>query len=242
VKTISDLIDEALAKRRTLALKYSTSLKPPPRGPYWSNLWTVYSPKLNRIITLYSNLECYVWIDLERNPEIAGFCPQPDYAYARFEGKEGRSLLDFWVIDIFNKETFLEAKYEKDLLKINSKHQLRKQIYIQEEGCKNIHQLYEIKTDKTLKPIQVVLDNWSKILTSLSSTKEIDFKTAMKSIITQLIYDGEASIKDVIGNLGEEDSFAAVSNLLSLGLIYLKEPLKRLTWLSVVMIDRNSME
>jgi len=95
MKTITDLIEDVLYERKVMALKYSKAAKPPPRGKYWSNLWDVYSPKLNRDITLYSDLEYYTWVYIESDAKVIGFCPQPVYAHNQYNGQTLSSLLDF---------------------------------------------------------------------------------------------------------------------------------------------------
>lgn len=241
MKTISDLIDEATRKRDSLALKYTKPAKPPPRGKYWSNLWTAYSPKLNRIVRLYSNLEDFVRIIIESDP---GMAPreQPVYAESIYEGKEGRSLLDFWILKVSRNEEFWEVKYEKDLLQIDSKLELKRQITIQKGWCLENSSKYVIVTDADIKPFSIVLDNWSRILASLSNTKGIRFKEKMTQVLLNLVMEREATLRDATVGLGDEDGFAVISNLLSLGLVDLTDPFKKMTWLSKIKPSQKLAE
>jgi hypothetical protein len=44
---------------------------------YGSNYWEVYSPKVKRIIRLFSDLEYDHWVLVENNPSVTSFCEQP---------------------------------------------------------------------------------------------------------------------------------------------------------------------
>ena len=46
-------------------------------GRFGNNIWISYSPKLNRNITLYSDLEYDHWILIENDKNIKSFCEQP---------------------------------------------------------------------------------------------------------------------------------------------------------------------
>src|SRR5713226_6896617 len=48
-----------------------------PQNNYGSNRWVVYSPKLDRIVILYSDLERDQWALAEADPTIQTFCEQP---------------------------------------------------------------------------------------------------------------------------------------------------------------------
>ncbi len=56
----------------------------------WQRRIEVYSPKLQRRLTLFSTEAHDAWLLLEADPTVKGFCERPTYV----EGKEGR-LVDF---------------------------------------------------------------------------------------------------------------------------------------------------
>jgi hypothetical protein len=58
----------------------------------WQRRIEVYSPKINRRLTLFSRDAHDAWLLLEADPKVRLFCERPAY----IEGEAGR-LIDFWV-------------------------------------------------------------------------------------------------------------------------------------------------
>jgi hypothetical protein len=58
----------------------------------WQRRIEVFSPKLQRRLTLFSRDTQDAWILLEADPHVQSFCERPAYV----GGKAGR-VLDFWV-------------------------------------------------------------------------------------------------------------------------------------------------
>jgi hypothetical protein len=59
-----------------------------------SHRFDVFSPKLNRPLTLFSYSQIHQWLLLEAFPSIRSFCERPDYLAL----KEGKPvLIDFWI-------------------------------------------------------------------------------------------------------------------------------------------------
>lgn len=64
---------------------------------YGNNYWEVYSPKLKRVVRLYSSLEYDHWLLLEITPSIKTFCEQPLKINCKREHKIYSSIFDAWV-------------------------------------------------------------------------------------------------------------------------------------------------
>jgi hypothetical protein len=58
----------------------------------WQRRIEVYSPKINRRLTLFSRDAHDAWLLLEADPEVRSFCERPAYV----AGEAGR-LIDFWI-------------------------------------------------------------------------------------------------------------------------------------------------
>jgi len=59
----------------------------------WQRRIEVYSPKIQRRLTLFSRDSHDAWILLEADPEVRWFCERPAYV----AGEEAGRLIDFWV-------------------------------------------------------------------------------------------------------------------------------------------------
>ncbi len=55
---------------------------------YGNNRMIVYSPKLQRQVTLYSNLEYYCYLMLEFDSEIINFCEQPNLMISNYSNNK----------------------------------------------------------------------------------------------------------------------------------------------------------
>lgn len=230
---ISRIVQEAI-ERRKQPLKFTQSVKPPPRGKYWSNLWSVFSPKIARYLTLYSDLEYYYWIKIESDNDIIGFCEQPTTAKGYFEGKSGESIPDFWILNRTGKEEFWEVKYSNDLVTVEKKHQLKKQLTIQRQWAVKHNLSYYIKSENDLLQNVVLIDNWSKILLAVNHSYHIDLTHLMVQMLSDLVISKRLSLRDMARDCNLDEGFAAIGNLLHLGLVEIAFPNHRLDWKSEV--------
>lgn len=230
-------IVEEVIERRKQPLKFAQSVKPPPRGKYWSNLWSVFSPKINRYLTLYSDLEYHYWIKIESNTDIAGFCEQPISAKGWFEGKEGESILDFWILNMNGREEYWETKYSENLVDVDAKHEVKKQLTIQKQWANKYNLFYYIKKEYELLDDVVLLDNWSKILLSITHSRNIDLKNQMVQMLDDLVITKRLSLQGLAADFTHDEGFAVIGNLLHLGLIELNNPHTRLNWKSEVTLS-----
>ncbi|MCM2581689.1 TnsA endonuclease N-terminal domain-containing protein [Bacillus stercoris] len=135
---------------------------------YGNNYWEVYSPKLKRVVRLYSSLEYDHWLLLEITPSIKTFCEQPLKINCRREHKIYSSIFDAWVLYTNLSEEFREIKYFSDL----SKTRTQEQINTQRKWCLENGYKYSVQTDEIIRKNPVLLDNAKKIIPFLSNSQE----------------------------------------------------------------------
>ena len=100
------------------------------------NYWEVFSPKLERIVRMFSDLEFDNYILTETNPKIQTFCEQPIKIKTLVDGKEVISVIDMWIKYHSGKEVFIEVKYQSDINPANPKSQRSiRQIKAQKKWC-----------------------------------------------------------------------------------------------------------
>lgn len=123
-----------------------------PRGShYGSDYWIAYSYKLKRRVCLYSYLEYSQFISLEMNPLVEYFCEQPFEINGIFNGKNKKSVFDFWVQYKNSNSEFQEVKYISEL-KGNDKKAVRskEQTEFQKQWCDENNYKYAIITDEDI--------------------------------------------------------------------------------------------
>ena len=85
--------------KRNMVYSTPTITKRPPK----SDRFDLFSPKLNRHITLFSYWQLQLWLILETFPCINSFCERPNF----IELKNGKQqLIDFWLLRV-RSETLL---------------------------------------------------------------------------------------------------------------------------------------
>ena len=123
-----------------------------PRGShYGSNYYKVYSAKLKRVATFYSNLEYYNFLSLDINHQVETFCEQPLKIDIIQENQIKHAVFDFWVKYKNGREEFQEIKYSSELIgsdqsSIRSQEQIRRQ----EQWCSVNKINFIVRTEKDI--------------------------------------------------------------------------------------------
>lgn len=87
-----------------------------PRGThYGSNYWEVYSSKMKRKASFFSDLEYANFLTLEMNPDIVAMCEQPLEISVNIDDTIKKSVFDFWVKYKDGLDEFQEIKYSASL-------------------------------------------------------------------------------------------------------------------------------
>lgn len=179
---------------RGQTLRHTKSLWEPRRGKYYNNFWQVYSPKLNRRIKLYSNLEYHHWILMEATPEIASFCERPIKVLGLVDGKNGSSLIDMWVQWRSGAEEYRELKYAKKLDQINDNPVLSHQLELQKAWCERREITHRVVTDNEVYANKILLRNWQLILSQLANTRDLDLGKVQESTRRIVAVEGAISL------------------------------------------------
>jgi hypothetical protein len=145
------------------------------RSHYGSNFFEAFSPKLNRDVNFYSNLEFDHWVLVETDPNIVDFCEQPLLdVRGEYEGKEGSSIFDMWIKWKDGREEFLEIKYHADVQPGSKNYQKNlRQITIQRDWCNKTSNTHRLLTEKNIRCNKILLDNKKIILPYLRNINKI---------------------------------------------------------------------
>lgn len=132
---------------------------------YGSNYWEVFSPKADRIVRCYSDLEYEHYILVETNPNIIAFCEKPLKISYNFDGINIESLLDMWVKYKDETEYFIKIKYSSEIDTGNPKFERSiRQTKSQQLWCNENGFNYEIKTEIHIRSNPLYLANMKAIL------------------------------------------------------------------------------
>ncbi|WP_050741205.1 TnsA endonuclease N-terminal domain-containing protein [Acetobacterium bakii] len=119
---------------------------------YGSNFYICHSLKLNRRVSLHSNLEYANFLDVELNPNIVKYLEQP--LQVEVKGKDGDSYKTTFDMEVlFKNDTneLWEIKYSSDLNSgSNSSNRSIKQIEYQRKWCLENNITYKVRTENEI--------------------------------------------------------------------------------------------
>ncbi|QDX94073.1 hypothetical protein EEL30_18345 [Brevibacillus laterosporus] len=166
---------------------------------FGSNYWYVYSPKINRMVQLFSDLEYDHWLLIEGNPMIKKFCEQPKKIRVLVNGLYVTSIFDMWIQRFDGSQSFIEIKYLQDLNSTNpmSTRSIR-QTTVQQKWCEENGYEYTLLTEQEIRSNTFLLDNLKTIIPFLRPnliTNEVDHRT-----INQIIGNQRLTIKQIREN------------------------------------------
>ncbi len=174
------------------------------RARYGNNLWLVYSPKIDRKVKLYSNLEYFNWIMVEATPEIVAFCEQPVKIVCYIDGRNVVSIIDMWVKYYTGIEEYREIKYVKELKKTNKKPMLHRKMEAQKNWCSRQNVDYRIITDIDILANELLIRNWRVILTHISNnTKNASILNTQKQIINIVNNEKKISLSMLVNRFSD---------------------------------------
>ena len=134
-----------------------------PRGShYGSNYWEVYSKKMKRKAYFFSNLEYHNFLTLEMDPNVTQMCEQPLEIEIMIDGKNEKSILDFWIKYVDGSEEIQEVK-SIESFKADSKDYLRTkaQMQKQKKWCKENRIAYTVRSEKEIYSGEYIIENYS---------------------------------------------------------------------------------
>ncbi|MFS0921291.1 TnsA endonuclease N-terminal domain-containing protein [Brevibacillus sp. 179-C 1.1 NHS] len=153
---------------------------------YGSNYWHVFSPKLQRMVHFFSDLEYEHWLLVEADQAVKRFCEQPVRIEGLYNGAKVGSVLDMWIERVDGSQSFVEIKYTQELDPRNHRSDRSiRQTTIQRKWCEQNNFNYEIKTEKEIRCNQVLLDNLKVLIPNIKGQlipNEIDQRHIFKAV------------------------------------------------------------
>ncbi|GEC89252.1 TnsA endonuclease N-terminal domain-containing protein [Brevibacillus brevis] len=153
---------------------------------YGSNYWHVFSPKLQRMVHFFSDLEYEHWLLVEADQTVKRFCEQPVRIEGLYEGAKVSSIFDMWIERVDGSQSFIEVKYTQELDPRNQRSERSiRQTTIQRKWCVQNNFNYEIKTEKDIRINQILLDNLRVLIPTIKNQlipNEIDRHQILKAV------------------------------------------------------------
>lgn len=136
------------------------------------DLRRIYSPRLQRIVTLYSALEYDHFVAVEQDSTIETFCEQPIRISVVIDGKPVSPLFDMW---LRKKDGYEEYREIKPSDKLDEPGNIR-QIQAETAWCKTQGIPFRVITEQDIGLDMQALENWKQILPYLSNTAWVTHK------------------------------------------------------------------
>ncbi|WP_051530018.1 TnsA endonuclease N-terminal domain-containing protein [Anoxybacteroides tepidamans] len=183
----------------------------PRNKKFGNNYWEVFSPKLNRTVKLYSDLEYDHWLLIESDPSVRCYCEQPLKIQLYWNNKLHQSIFDMWILYDDNSESFIEIKYSNDLIKPK----VMEQLSVQQQWCNEHNKRHVIATEKDIRSNQVRLANARLMVSFLKSLPKNTVQThSIYELIQQKQRMTVSEIRQSLTELGDEQIFTTVCYLL----------------------------
>ncbi len=203
---------------RTSVLQFSPSpVWERPQNNYGSNRWVVYSPKLDRQVILYSDLEHDRWVLVEADPLIANFCEQPFRISINLASGRVVTIFDFWLRWQCGCEELEEVKYQNQL---ESSARVIRQLEAQRKWTELHSFRYTILTEAIIRAHPIRLTNWKRILAQLGATQSVDLVRPAEAVNALLLKAGRLPLHEIELRLRPLDSMfvrSAVFKLIHAG-------------------------
>lgn len=164
---------------------------------YAHNRWQVFSPKENRPVILYSNLEYDHWALVELNPDIERFCEQPLKIQIKLPVGLVTTTFDMWLRWKSGREEFREVKHESDLHDPSPGARAARQTAAQRRWCELNDKDYTIVTDKIIRSNSIYLSNCKMIVRHWSGVRAIDLTPYCEKVLLRLLNTGAWSLGDI---------------------------------------------
>ena len=114
------------------------------RGKFGNNMWFAYSKKLDKQVTLESDIEHANFLSMELDPEIVLYELHPGPIYITMGDTSRRTEFDAKILYKDNTVEYVEVKYEQDL---QNDDRTQQQIEFETQYCKDKGYNFRIVTD-----------------------------------------------------------------------------------------------
>ncbi len=195
---------------------YNSPVYSGPQTRYGNNRWEVYSSKLKRNITLYSNLEYDHWVLIEFNSEVLFFCEQPLKIKIKLPTRTVTSIFDMWIQWKSGLEEFREIKFEEELKDFGTNSRINWQIQAQQKWCELNNKKYSVITEKYIRSNSVYLSNLKIILRHIDGENSKQKDLIIERILRLLSDQKELSIGKIEKTFSDLESFTVRTALFEL--------------------------
>lgn len=178
-----------------------------PQSRYGNNRWVVFSPKLQRRVVLYSDLEYDHWVLVEGTPAIKSFCEQPRRVRVQLPSGPVTTIIDMWIFWETQVQEYREIKYRDEIEKAFPNSRIFRQIQAQKKWCDLAGVKHNVMTEDVIRSNPLFLSNWKFILSSLSCTQDVDLSAHIENVSSLLV-------KSSMTLRGIENSFPTVDRSL----------------------------
>jgi hypothetical protein len=179
-----------------------------PQTRYGNNRWVAYSPKLERNVILYSDLEYDHWVLVEATPAIKIFCEQPRRVRVQLPSGPVTTIFDMWILWDKQSQEYREIKYQRELLKAIPGSRIYRQIQAQKKWCELDGFTHTVMTDEVIRGNSILLSNWKLILSNLACMQDINLSVHITNVSSLLMGSGSKTVREI------ENSFPAVDRSL----------------------------
>jgi hypothetical protein len=166
----------------------------PKRERCTSNLWQVYSPKINRRLKLFSDMDYHHWILVEATPDIVAFCERPVEVLGLLDGKSSSSYINMWILWRNGTEEYRTLIRANKIEEIENRPKLKRQLDVQRSWCQRREVIYNIITDQEIYANKLLLHNWQQVLTHVTVTKDLELSVLQKTIRKVVVDEGSISL------------------------------------------------
>lgn len=224
---------------------YNSPVKAGPQTQYGNNRWEVYSPKLGRNVTLYSDLEYDHWVLVEVDPEVQTFCEQPLKIQIKIPIGKISTIFDMWILWNNGIEEFREVKYANDLENYTPDSRIFRQIEAQKKWCELENKNYTIITDKEIRNNQIFLANWKLILHHLGSARDINLSLLANRIELMLLEKRSSTLSEIERVFSDSDAMLIKSAVFQMvykrkiNVLLNTQPLNMKTVLEIANVEKK---
>jgi hypothetical protein len=189
-----------------------------PGHRYWGNYWESWSPKLNRRVRFYSDLEYSHWLTVESDPSIERFCEQPFRVGIYIDGKGYSSIPDMWLRRRNGDIEIREIKYSSAL----SADRNQRQIKAQKQWCELHGYRHSVVDEKTICANPVYLKNVSQLIHWVKirpNPNESDIQTQINQFIRNQGRQDMPTILSYLSLINIDDIRSALARMVLSGIV-----------------------
>lgn len=162
---------------------------------FGNNRWIIFSVRLLRLVSLYSDLEYDHWVTVEANHRIVSYCEQPLRIRAKTADGFVTTVFDMWLLFASGKEVFREVKYSAQLTEAR----VVRQINAQRTYCTIEAGNHEVFDEHRIRRNPGYLRSWKFILRVLAATHKTNL-VPMSEQISHLLRNGPMTLRELEAN------------------------------------------